>query len=93
MEFHVDTRQLGRREQNVVSEKNEGCEGDEGLISDQRKDTKLNGLIIRKQDGPPGKPVDSTTVGKLGPETQMRFLKTQSLGSRTKDQQLQKGFP
>ena len=37
----------------MVSEKNERCEGDEGLISDQRKDTKLNDLIIKKQDGLP----------------------------------------
>ena len=36
----------------MVSEKNAGCEGGEGLISDQRKDTKLNDLILRKQHGP-----------------------------------------
>ena len=32
----------------MVSEKNEVCEGGEGLTSDERKDTKLNDLIIRK---------------------------------------------
>lgn len=34
-----------------------GAEGDEGLISHQRKDTKLNDLIIRKQGREAGCPL------------------------------------